>query len=402
MEGWAAPLELNRGLGVFLAKGVTQGTRNGYATDWKVWVSYIGRISKAGQEGDVFLDLVKSDTDKATILALFFKERYENGGLRARQATAVSAGIRHFFLSALRSVDWFESQIVSNARAACRMSCDEVREHKKESRSKAMLPVSEDMIMEARNRLWVNKSWGWNDIDDRMVYVGLMWAFDQVARVSEYTSAETGAENHCIQLWQLSFVLAGSEGRSQRIVSGARLAHEVSEDSKCNVLACEVEASTHKGGALSKKKVIGRRSEQESQWLDDLVTWLIRAGLEAEDQIFTRYKSKTAEGKVFKRRLSAEMIRNAVKDMATVAGLPVDRFSSHSLRKGGMSQMRGLGASADDRKDRGNYADGSNVFDTTYDYSTVGLGPLACNVNVGTGNAVKPTVEHVGRCLPTR
>lgn len=348
------------------------------------------------------MDQVKSDTDKATILALFFKERYEDRGLRARQATSISAGIKHHFLAALRSVDWFGSQIVTNARAACKMSCDELREHKKDSKSKATLPVSEDMLMEARMRLWTNKSWDWNDIDDRMIYVGLMWAFDQVARVSEYTSAETGAENHCIQIWQLSFILAGTEGKPERVVAGARLAHEVSEESKSDIVACEVEASSHKGGALNKKKVIGRRSEQESQWLDDLVSWLLMTKLKAEDQIFTRYKSKTVGGKVFKRRLSAEMIRNAVKDMARAAGLPLDRFSSHSLRKGGMSQMRGLGASADDRKDRGNYADGSNVFDTTYDYSTVGLGPLACNMNLGTGNAVKPTIAHVGRCLPTR
>ncbi len=238
---------------------MTQGTRNGYAADWKAWVAYIGRLSKGGQEGDMFLDRVRSDADKATILALFFKERYEDGGLRARQATSISAGIRHHFLSALRSVDWFESQIVTNARAACRMSCDELREHKKEAKSKATLPVSEDMIMEARIRLWVNKSWDWNDVDDRMTYVGLMWAFDQVARVSEYTSAETGAENHCIRIWQLSFILAGTEGRPERIVAGARLTQEVNEESKCNVVACEVEASSHKGGALSKKKVIGRR-----------------------------------------------------------------------------------------------------------------------------------------------
>ena len=386
---------------MFLAKGVTQETRSGYASDWKAWVSYIRKLSNQ-VEGDVYLDQVKSDTDKATILALFFKERYEDRGLRARQATSISAGIKHHFLAALRSVDWFGSQIVTNARAACKMSCDELREHKKDSKSKATLPVSEDMLMEARMRLWTNKSWDWNDIDDRMIYVGLMWAFDQVARVSEYTSAETGAENHCIQIWQLSFILAGTEGKPERVVAGARLAHEVSEESKSDIIACEVEASSHKGGALNKKKVIGRRSEQESQWLDDLVSWLLMTKLKAEDQIFTRYKSKTVGGKVFKRRLSAEMIRNAVKDMARAAGLPLDRFSSHSLRKGGMSQMRGLGASADDRKDRGNYADGSNVFDTTYDYSTVGLGPLACNMNLGTGNAVKPTIAHVGRCLPTR
>lgn len=73
---------------------MTQGTRSGYASDWKAWVSFIRKLSSQ-VEGDVYLDQVKSDTDKATILALFFKERYEDGGLRARQATSISAGIRH-------------------------------------------------------------------------------------------------------------------------------------------------------------------------------------------------------------------------------------------------------------------------------------------------------------------
>ena len=147
--------------------------------------------------------------------------------------------------------------------------------------------------------------------------------------------------------------------------------------------------------ALSKKKVIGRRSDEESQWLNDLVEWLSKSKLKAEDQIFTRYAAKTVGGKVLRKRLTAEIIRKAVKGMATSVGLPTVRFSSHSLRKGGISQMRGLGASADDRRDRGNYADGSTVFDTIYDYSTVALGPLACNVNLGTGGTVKPVVSHV-------
>ena len=365
---------------------------------------YLRTAHRGGQQVDVFLDQVKSDTDKATILALFFKERYEMGGMRGRQATSVSAGIRHYFVSALRSVEWFESQIVTNARAACKMSCDELRDHKKEAKSKAKLPVSEDMLMGARSRLWEGKGWEWDDIDNRMTYVGMMWGFDQVARVCEYTSAEPNAEDHCVRLWQLTFIIKapGRGPEQERVVNGARLAQEISEHPSHTVVACEVEASSHKGGALSKKKGILRRSAQESQWLDDLVLWFSKVNLEAEDQIFTRYKAKTTGGKVFKRRLSAEMIRKGTKDMATVAGLPTGPFSSHSLRKGGMTQMRGLGASADDRKDRGNYADGSKVFDTTYDYSTVGLGPLACNMNLGTGNVVKPNVDHVGRCLPNR
>ena len=44
--------------------------------------------------------------------------------------------------------------------------------------------------------------------------------------------------------------------------------------------------------------------------------------------------------------------------------------------------MSALGASEDDRRDRGNYAPNSQVMNTTYDYAT-GLGPLAANSLVG-------------------
>ena len=389
-------------LGRFLSQRVTKGTRKGYAADWRAWTQFIEKRTTEQGLGDVYLDKIKSDTARAVILAMFFKERYEAKGMRGRQATAVGAGVKHHFTAALKSVDWFESHIVSSARSACRMTCDELRGHKKKARSLATLPISEDMLLAARVRLWEGKSWEWGDIDKRMTYVGLMWGFDQVARVSEYTSAEVLAEDHCVRLWQLTFIIEDEVGGAQRVISGASLSKEMETVPARRVVACEVEASSHKGGALSKKKLIGRRSHEEGQWLDDLVEWLSRSKVKAEDQIFTRYKSKAVGTKVYMKRLSAEMIRAAVKDMAKAAGLPTERFSSHSLRKGGMSQMRGLGASADDRRDRGNYVDGSNVFNTTYDFSTVALGPLACNANVGTGCTVKPMVEHVKRCLPIR
>ena len=352
--------------------------------------------------GDVYLDKMKSDTDRAVILAIFFKDRYEAEGMRGRQATAVGAGIKQHFAAALKSVDWFESHIVTSARAACRMTCDELRGQKKEANSHATLPVSEDMLSAARVRLWEGKSWEWGDIDQRMTYVGLMWGFDQVARVSEYTSAEASAEDHCVSLWQLTFIIEDGVGRVQRVISGASLSKEMGMIPARRVVACEVEASSHKGGALNKKKLIGRRSHEEGQWLDNLVEWLTRSKLKADDQVFTRYKLKAVGSKVYMKRLTAEMIRTAVTDMAAAARLPTERFSSYSLRKGGMSQTRGLGASADDCRDRGNYADGSNVFNAICDYSTVALGPLACNTNFGMGGAVEPMIEHVKRCLPTR
>ena len=140
-------------LGRFLSKGVTEGTRSGYAASWRAWGVFLGKESSDAGRRDVFLERMRSDTERAVKLALFFKEGYENG----RQATAVSAGIRHYFAAALKSVDWFESQIVASARAACRLSCDELREQKKEAKSKATLPVSEDMLSAARVRLWASK-----------------------------------------------------------------------------------------------------------------------------------------------------------------------------------------------------------------------------------------------------
>ena len=63
------------------------------------------------------------------------------------------------------------------------------------------------------------------------------------------------------------------------------------------IVACEIEASSHKCGALSKKEVIGRRSREDGWWLDGLVKWLTAAYLAEEDQIFTRYKAKVVGGR---------------------------------------------------------------------------------------------------------
>lgn len=245
---------LEEELGQFLTKAVTKGTRDGYAVDWRSWVAFLGNFSTTSMREDVYLDQARTDTERATVLALYFKERYEIGKMRGRQATCPSAGIRHHFMSALRPVEWFEAQIVTNARAACRPSCDEIREHKKNAKSKAMLPVSEDMLLEARVRLWVEKGWEWGDIDDRMTYLGLMWGFDQVARVSEFTAPESASENHCVQVWQLSFVTEAEGGGQQRVVAGSSLAQALIIDPSRRITACEVEASSHKGGGRSARR----------------------------------------------------------------------------------------------------------------------------------------------------
>ena len=91
-----------------------------------------------------------------------------------------------------------------------------------------------------------------------------------------------------------------------------------------------------------------------------------------------------------------ETVRAVLKDTCKKHGLNPDYCSSHSLRKGAITQMRSLGASEDDRRDRGNYAPNSQVMNSTYNYGT-GLGPLASNRLTG---GHKPTVDDLKKLIP--
>jgi hypothetical protein len=78
-------------------------------------------------------------------------------------------------------------------------------------------------------------------------------------------------------------------------------------------------------------------------------------------------------------------------------GLPDLYFSAHSLRKGAITHMRALGASEDDRRERGMFAVGSTVMNATYDYAVTGLGPSASN---SLQKGQKPTVNDLKRVIP--
>ena len=97
------------------------------------------------------------------------------------------------------------------------------------------------------------------------------------------------------------------------------------------------------------------------------------------------------------KHLTAEMVRNQVKACARDAGLDENYFSTHSLRKAAMSHMRATGASVEDMRDRGNYAEGSLVMNRVYDYSAAGHGPLSSNSLEG-GPAL--TIEDIKLYLP--
>jgi hypothetical protein len=96
--------------------------------------------------------------------------------------------------------------------------------------------------------------------------------------------------------------------------------------------------------------------------------------------------------------LTGRAVREEVKSTCALYGLDPECFSSHSLRKGGITHMGSLGSSAEHMLARGGYAPNSRVMSQIYDQS-VGLGPLGSSSLQG---GRKPTVKDIKRLLPAR
>ena len=218
------------------------------------------------------------------------------------------------------------------------------------------------------------------------------------ARISEYTSHEVDAEDHCVRCRDSIFcVVNGSE--DTQVIGGGAFFQEV-RLGKCltsSVAGFQVQTSSQKTGAPVKAKVVGRRSPEESQFLDDLVSFIAFSEVKPKDELFCRYLTRKNSDRRDRKTLTGRMVRDAVKEICSDAGLPPDYFSSHSLRKAATTQMSAMGASESDMLDRGGYVAGSQVMRQVYDYHSGAQGPLASNLNTG---RTRPTTKDVWSWLP--
>ena len=307
----------------------------------------------------------------------------------------MTAGLRMRFAQELQSTSFLESTVISTARNSCRLNPTELRSRRDAGASATFkLPICESLLDDMRVRLWDGKGWSGPDMVGRMTYLACLWAFDQTARISEYTLPEPGATDHCIRVDDLTFYRQTPGGVVCR--SGSNLAKDLNSSvegslSLQQVIECRAQGASSKGKAIVKAKLIGRRSLEEAQFLEDLVQFLMKSNAKGTDELFS-YR----EGPGDRKALRGRTVRDEVKAACAIRGLPPALFSSHSLRKGSITHMRASGVTEDDRRDRGNYAPGSQVMNQTYDYAT-GLGPLAAN---GLQGGYRPTVVDVHRLIP--
>ena len=372
----------------FLGSSVLPNTNRVYDKCWGQWTSF---LKSEVDEDDPYVSSA-GDEEKAALVAIMMLRKHEQG-LRGKQATSFTAAIRMRFAQQGLSIDFFDSPVIATARAACKLKPEELRERKDSGAAASVkLPVCESILAGMRARMWTGRGWAGADMRERMTYIGCMWAFEMGARVSEYTTPEPGGVDHCVRLDDLIFVAvfpSGTRSLYGSELAGLGLAGGVA--GRPNVVECRATGATAKGKALIKPKIVRRRSVEESRFLDDLIDFIVHSGSTSKDEPF----SYRCEGCIHV-KMRAKDVRQALKNACEENDLDPYYFSSHSLRKGAITEMRCLGASEDDRRDRGNYAPNSQVMNLTYDYG-VGIGPLASNSLVG---GHKPTVEDIRRLIP--
>ena len=261
---------------------VTEKMGQTYGRYWADWCHF---VLNTGGTQDPFLE-GWTDCDKGTLVV---HKRYKEG-LRGKQATAITAGIRLYFAKALLSTNFLDSAILNTTRTACRYSTTELRARKDMGPvASVKLPISEDIMLRMRARLWEGKGWGVHESSHRimMTYLGCMWGHDLDARVSEYTAPEKGHEDHCVRAGDLVFCALDEEEEVK--IRGGTFSLYSREKEIPQFYGCWVKPSTQKTGAIVKAKFIGRRSIEESQFLNDLVECMTLSKVKVEDRLFTRY-----------------------------------------------------------------------------------------------------------------
>ena len=118
-------------------------------------------------------------------------------------------------------------------------------------------------------------------------------------------SPERGAQDHCVRAHDLTFFIKTGKGEQNFSGGSSAIGKILDRDGGLQtVMECSVLAASSKGKEVMKPKVIGRRSVEEEQFLENILLFMRVLG---SDRLFTLY---TDERKV---ELTGKMVRAALK-----------------------------------------------------------------------------------------
>jgi hypothetical protein len=100
---------------------------------------------------------------------------------------------------------------------------------------------------------------------------------------------------------------------------------------------CRVRTVSSKGKLTVKDKLIGRRSAEESTFLEDIILFIVHSGAKGEEELLSCERLRGT-----RLALSSRAVREELTTTVKEEGLPelYLYFSSHSLRKSAITHTR--------------------------------------------------------------
>lgn len=171
------------------------------------------------------------------------------------------------------------------------------------------------------------------------------------------------------------------------------------EVNKSMVLWVDIIYVTHKTAnkvktTVKHPKKLARETEQESQVLDDLLSWLVYPRVQESDELLARIDLASGLRKVVIRK----DVSAVIKMTAERFGLPSENFSCKSLRSGFNTHAKANGMSEADVNQRGGWAAGSTVPGRHYARDMHSKGAFALSVSAN--GSQNHGIGEIRRMLP--
>lgn len=346
---------------------VYDNTWKQYHKPWNRWLDYIDQVTGLGAK-DVFLASL-TEQEKPFRLILFMKYLFDQELRQPQIAKVLTAMSTTFQVNGISS-EVFKSPLVLRAKNGTAGSREELEVVNRRKLNNPTLPMASDMVMVSRRLFWEGKPWNKDGMDSRVIWLVIGLGFNFGARIGQLTLARRKkitkvleVQDHCLKTKDVGFYFSsdGSSERTEILKGGVMFRRKVTSEALIkNVSAIELPFLTGKikTNVVGVKRV-GRTTIEETQLLEDVCLWVIKAKPGDNDELTCRYDLSRRGNN--RKVVTSYAVNKGIKTLAASFGLPPSMFSSRSLRSGLASDQRAKGASDASRNQIGGWAEHSRV-----------------------------------------
>ena len=244
---------------------------------------------------------------------------------------SIMSDISRLFSLSLRPTSPFEHGFVHRAKAATEHPQFEARSRALLRDATEKLPVPGEAVWRVRSAFFVNQPWTAPGMLEKAKWIALALSYHNGARVSNVTKQDgRSAHDHCILARHIVFYVL-VEGLPVAVVGGSPLRDKLgcSGSNLATVSSCQVNLVSSKTVRCSFE--VARNSTCESMVLDDLCLWVIKSGVECNDELVTRYPT-AGEARWKRKTLTNREYQTVFRWLEREVGVPSNSFSSKSCR----------------------------------------------------------------------